>query len=160
MIIKLNKALPKIRQIKNDWCIPASIEIALKYLMPGFLMSQEDIARINNAGFSFGNYKKALENESNFNYFSFEHYNPTDDQSRIDKIKEYLKKDSPILLSLPVQTGSFFLGWHIRVCCELDDNRISMLDPGNAEITTLNIKAVNKLIKIKGGGDLLGIALK
>lgn len=160
MKYQLKSILPNIKQERNDWCIPACIEISLKYLQQSFDISQGDLwTLLNGKQPSFGIYKKILDNLSKFRVFNFEHWGPGNAKDLRGKIEKGLSNNFPVLISTPAIPPA--TGWHIRVCNAIENDELTMYDPGDGQD---NIKErINDIIRTtekQGGGDILVISLK
>lgn len=157
--IKLRKKLPQIIQERHDWCIPASIEIALKYLLSNFSVSQSELwSLLKDQQPSFGLYKKILEKKSKFSVFSFTHWGPGTIDELKKTIEKNLKQDFPILISTPAVFP--IPDWHIRVCYQVSDDELVMYDPGDGQNGKEKFIDIKTAINNKGGGDILIISQK
>lgn len=153
-----NKLLP-IRQEQWDWCIPACIEISLKYLDPQIQVNQKELwDMITPNEPSFGIYKEILTKLSKYNSFIFEHWGPGDISELRKKIEGAIKNNYPVLLSMP----AIFLhgGWHIRVCHTTTDDGVTMYNPGNCIDETESFDDIESKTANRNGGDILIIGLK
>ena len=93
LVASLKRNLSKVIQEERDWCIPASIIIALRYLNSSFSIAQKELVdMLEGKPANFQIFKDILENDSRFKEVSFEHILPTaiekmkDDYDRMQKI--------------------------------------------------------------------------
>lgn len=158
MKYKLKNTLPRIQQQRCDWCIPACIEISLKYLQPIIDVSQKEFwDLLNGKQPSFGVYKEILSKLSKFNSFTFEHWGPGDINDLKEKIENAIKNNYPTLLSMPVIFPA--RGWHIRVCHTITNRDITMYNPGNNLDETELFDDIEAKTKNRNGGDILIVRL-
>lgn len=155
----LKNKLPNIKQDQRDWCIPASIEISLKYLQKDFNVSQQELwDLLDGQQPSFGIYNNILSNLVKFDSFIFEQWGPGEPEDFKKKIETALINDFPVLISTPVNQTSICC--HIRVCHAIKDNKLLLHDPGNGEDKKERIVDIIKATKKYGGGDILIVSLK
>ena len=155
MKFELKGKLPHIRQEMDDWCIPASIEIALKYLCPKIDVTQKELWDLLDGKPPSFIYSEILSNLPKFDAFSFEHWGPGTSAELKGKLQKAIGNDSPVLLSMPAPGG-----WHICVCYAITDSGVAMLNPGDGHNDIETFDDIENKTKDQNGGDILIIGLK
>jgi len=158
MKFELKGKLLHIRQEMEDWCIPASIEIALKYLCPKIDVTQKELWDLLDGKPPSFIYSGILSNLPKFGAFSFEHWGPGTSVELKGKLQEALGKDCPVLLSMPAPPPA--RGWHIRVCRTVTDESVSVFNPGNGLDERETFEDIEAKTKNRNGGDILIIGLR
>lgn len=155
---KLKGKLPHIRQEMEDWCIPASIEIALKYLCPKIDVTQKELWDLLDGKPPSFIYSEILSNLPKFDVFSFEHWGPGTTVELKGKLQKAVRSDHPVLLSMP---AIFPIGdWHIRVCHTVTGDGLVLYNPGNGRYEVETFDDIESKTKDRNGGDILIIGLK
>lgn len=111
------ECIPCVMQRHQDWCIPASIENALRYLNVRLPLRQEDIRSTvaDPRQVSFGGYREALESDPRFINFSFEHWTPPSDDPPACRLKVIQAIAAGWLVLLSIPSGPIDVA-HLSVC--------------------------------------------